>query len=127
MYAYKRLLRLNTNSEYTKNINYIFLTKNREENTMAETRAIKKSSSKKKKQKTAFLEEINIFQLLKVIFLIFLSLLIVYLYYLHTKGTLISNMAVLWKSHKKVIMIIFGFAFYSLGVFYLGYRKGRKR
>ncbi|OIK10770.1 hypothetical protein BIV60_20065 [Bacillus sp. MUM 116] len=93
---------------------------------MAETRAIKKSSSKKKKQKTAFLENISFFRLLKVLFLIFLSLLIVYLYYLHTKGTLISNMASLWKLHKKVIMIIFGFVSYSLGVFYLGFRKGKK-
>ena len=45
----------------------------------------------------------------------------------HTKGTLNSNMALLWKSHKKVMMAIFGFAAYSLGVFYLGFRKGRKR
>ncbi|TWD89605.1 hypothetical protein FB550_1262 [Neobacillus bataviensis] len=92
---------------------------------MPETGTIKKSSSKKKKKKTAFLEN-NFFLLLKVAFLISLSLLIVYLYYLHTKGTFISNMALLWNLHKKVIMIIFGFVSYSLGVFYLGFRKGRK-
>ncbi len=94
---------------------------------MTETKAIKKSPSKKKKQKTAHLENVSFYRLRKVIFLIFLSLLIVYLYYLHTKGTLLSNMALLWKSHKKVMMAIFGFAAYSLGVFYLGFRKGRKR
>ncbi|MDR7001105.1 hypothetical protein J2Y67_003577 [Neobacillus niacini] len=94
---------------------------------MVETRTIKKSSSKKKKKIIPLLENLNFFHLLKVIFLIFLSLLIVYLYYLHTKGILLSNMALLWKLHKKVIIIILGFVSYSWGVFYLGFRKGRKR
>jgi len=93
---------------------------------MAETRTKKTSSSIKKKKVTPFLENLNFLRLLKVIFLIALSLLIVYLYYLHTKGAFISNMALLWKLHKKIIMIIFGFVTYSLGVFYLGFRKGRK-
>lgn len=92
---------------------------------MTETRP-KKSSSKKKRKITLFLDNLNFFRLLKVIFLIFLSLLIVYLYYLHTKGNFISEVALLWNLHKKVIMIIFGFVSYSLGVFYLGFRKGRK-
>jgi len=95
---------------------------------MAETRTTNTSSSKKKKKKkiTPFLENLNFLRLLKVIFLIALSLLVAYLYYLHTKGTFISNMALLWKLHKKIILIIIGFATYSLGVFYLGFRKGRK-
>ncbi|OIK08657.1 hypothetical protein BIV60_25610 [Bacillus sp. MUM 116] len=45
-----------------------------------ETETIKKFSSKKKKKITPFLENLNFFRLLKVIFLIFLSL-----YNLHTK------------------------------------------
>ncbi|MBM7651290.1 hypothetical protein [Neobacillus cucumis] len=93
---------------------------------MPETGTIKKYSSKKKKKKATFLENFNFFLLLKVGFLISLSLLIVYLYYLHTKGTFISSMALLWNLHKKVIMIMFGFVSYSLGIFYLGFRKGRK-
>jgi polyferredoxin len=94
---------------------------------MAETRTNKTPSSKKKRKKKPFFEDLNIFRLLKVILLIILSLLFVYLYYLHTKGTLTSNFVSLWKLHKKIIMIIFGFAAYSLAVFYLGMREGRKR
>lgn len=85
----------------------------------------KKSSSKKKRKITIFLDNLNFFRLLKVLFLISLSLLIVYSYYLHTKGNFISTLALLWTLHKKVIMIIFGFVSYSLGIFYLGFRKGR--
>jgi polyferredoxin len=93
---------------------------------MAETRTNKTSSSKKKRKKKPLFEDLNIFRLLKVILLIILSLLFVYLYYLHTKGTLTSNLASQWKLHKKVILVIFGFTAYSLAVFYLGVREGKK-
>ncbi|MDQ0200523.1 putative membrane protein (Fun14 family) [Neobacillus ginsengisoli] len=94
---------------------------------MAETRTNKTSSSNPRKKVKPFPENVDLFRLLKVILLILFSLLFVYLYYLHTKGTLTSTMVLLWKLHKKVIMAIFGFAAYSLVVFYLGVRKGRKR
>lgn len=92
---------------------------------MAQTRT-NKTSPKRKKKITSFLDNLNFFRLLKVILLISLALLFVYLYYLHTKGTLTSNMATLWKLHKKVILVILGFLTYSLCIFYLGVWKGRK-
>jgi uncharacterized membrane protein len=89
---------------------------------MAETRKVKR-----KKKKTPFLNDLPFLQLVRLIVIILLACFLVYLYYLQTKGILISTIASRWKQHQKTIEVILGITAYSSVVFYLGYKKGRKR
>jgi hypothetical protein len=88
---------------------------------MSETR-----KNKKKKKKSLFSINLDFLKVVRLVFLIFLALCLVYLYYLHTKGILITTMDTLWKKHQKMIEVILGIGTYTVVVFYLGYRKGKK-
>lgn len=69
----------------------------------------------------------NFFRFLRVIFVILLTLLIVYLYYLQTKGMLLAKILGLWKSYKKLILILSGIVAYSATIFWFGFKMGRKK
>lgn len=86
---------------------------------MAET---KMAATKKKKQKK---KTIGYIQLLKMAFLIAIALLIVYLYYLQTKGTLASTLLSVWKSYQKYIMGAIAFIAYTWWIYSWGYRRGK--
>lgn len=88
---------------------------------MAETR-----KAKKRKKKPFFSREVDILRIGRFIILIFLAFFLVYLYYLHTKGILSSAVNLFWGKHQKMIEIITGISVYSLVIYYLGYRKGKK-
>lgn len=68
----------------------------------------------------------QLFQFLRVIFFVFLSILIAYLYDLYTKDMLVSKLLTVWKLYQKQILAGAAIITYSAIVFYLGVKKGRK-
>jgi hypothetical protein len=88
---------------------------------MSETR-----KNKKKRKKSLFSINFEFLKVARFVFFIFLAICLVYLYYLHTKGILISTWDSLWNKHQKIIEMILGIGSYTVFVFYLGYRKGKK-
>lgn len=88
---------------------------------------VKKGKRKKAKKKGNMLQSINFARTLRSIFLISIGLLIVYLYYLQTEGVLISGIQNIWSHYKQAVLSIIGFVAYSGLLFYMGFRKGRKK
>lgn len=87
---------------------------------------VKKGKQKKAKKKGNMLQSINFARTLRSIFLISIGLLIVYLYYLQTEGVLITRVQHIWSNYKQVLLSILGFVAYSVLLYYMGFRKGRK-
>lgn len=97
---------------------------------MAETRLSSKSSAagyKGKKHRKSLLEDISFFRILRFAFLLLLSILLVYIYYLYLKDSLQKTVLDLWKNHKKAIIPISIFIGYSVVIFQLGVWKGKRR
>lgn len=97
---------------------------------MAETRLSNKSSAagyKGKNHRKPLLEGISIFRILRFAFLLLLSILLVYIYYLYLKDSLQKTVLDLWKNHKKVIIPISIIIGYSVVIFQLGVWKGKRR
>ncbi|MDQ0246091.1 hypothetical protein J2S09_003678 [Bacillus fengqiuensis] len=88
---------------------------------------VKKGKKKKANKKGNMLQGINFARTLRSIFLISIGLLIVYLYYLQTEGVLISGIQHIWSNYKQVLLSFLGFVTYSGLLYYMGYRKGRKK
>lgn len=88
---------------------------------------VKKGKQKKAKKKGSMLQSINFARSLRSIFLILVGLLIVYLYYLQTEGVLIARIQYIWSNYKQALLSILGFSAYSGLLFYMGYRRGRKK
>jgi hypothetical protein len=90
-----------------------------EEKFMAETR-------KAKKKKKSLLD-FELLPVVRLIFLLSLAVFFVYLYYLHTKGILLTTLDVFWKKHQRITEMILGIGGYTGFIYYLGYRKGKKK
>ncbi|WP_078410172.1 hypothetical protein [Priestia abyssalis] len=88
---------------------------------------VKKGKQKKVKKKGNMLQSINFARTLRSIFLISIGLLIFYLYYLQTEGVLITGIQHIWSNYKQALFSILGFVAYSGLLFYMGFRKGRKK
>lgn len=88
---------------------------------------VKKGKQKKAKKKGSMLQSINFARTLRSIFLISIGLLIVYLYYLQTEGMLITGIQRIWSNYKQVLLSLLGFTAYSGLLFYMGFRRGRKK
>jgi uncharacterized membrane protein AbrB (regulator of aidB expression) len=83
-------------------------------------------AKKKKKKKTIFFIDWEFLQYMRLIFLIVLAAFLVYLYYLHTKGVLLTTADMVWKKHQKTIEVTLGIITYSAFIYFLGYRNGKK-
>lgn len=88
---------------------------------------VRKGKQKKAKKKGKVFQDINFARTLRSIFLISIGLLIVYLYYLQTEGVLITRVLHIWSNYKQVLLSLLAFAAYSGLLYYMGYRKGRKK
>jgi hypothetical protein len=96
---------------------------------MAETRSSRERATgyMGKKTQHSFLGGIGFLHMLRFAFLIFLSLIVVYVYYLYSEGNLQKTILDLWKKHQKVIVSLSIFITYSAIIFQLGVWKGRRR
>jgi len=84
-------------------------------------------SNKGSKTPITFLEESSFFRMLRFAFLLFLSFLLVYIYYLHLTGNLQKNILTIWSNHQQVIIASSIFVTYTGIVFQLGVWRGRRR
>jgi hypothetical protein len=87
----------------------------------------KKPMKKKKRKKRNVRQSLYMARIVRSTFLIFVGLLIVYAYYLQTEGVLVKGILNIWHNYKGGLLSILGFAAYSVLVFYMGARKGRKK
>lgn len=90
---------------------------------MADTRL----SNKKKKSPDFFSGEFRFSSLIRFVFFLSLSLLVVYIYYLHLIGNLQKVLIGIWANHHKVIIPLSIFIIYSTIIFQLGVWRGRRR
>lgn len=70
---------------------------------------------------------IGFLRMFRFSFLLFLSLIIVYIYYLYSKDQLQKTILDLWTNHHKVIVSLSIFISYSAIIFQWGVWKGRRR
>ncbi|CAM3815975.1 hypothetical protein METH109765_06315 [Mesobacillus thioparans] len=82
---------------------------------------------KEKKYPKTFFNELTFLRLLRFAFFLSLSLLLVYIYFLHLKGDLQKTILEIWSSHQKVIISLSIFFFYSTSIYQLGVWRGRRR
>ncbi|MFC3885690.1 hypothetical protein ACFOU2_20320 [Bacillus songklensis] len=102
--------------------------KNREkEQPQPENKPVRKGKTKKTKKKGSSSPGIDFARTLRSVFLLSVGLLIVYVYYLQTEGVLVSGIQNIWREYKQALLSILVFVAYSALIFYLGFRKGRKR
>ena len=85
----------------------------------------KKPAKKKKKRKAQ--ESIHIARVVRSSFLILVGLFIVYGYYLQTEGVLIEGIVNIWREYKPMLLSVASFIIYSVLLFYMGVRRGRKK
>jgi hypothetical protein len=97
------------------------------EQSSEEKKPVRKRKTKRPKKKGSSLSNINFARTLRSIFLLSVGLLIVYVYYLQTEGVLVSSIQNIWREYKQALISIVVFVAYSGFVFYLGFRKGRKK
>ncbi|MBS8263832.1 hypothetical protein DYI25_05185 [Mesobacillus boroniphilus] len=90
---------------------------------MAETRL----TNNGKKYSKSFSREVTFLRLLRFGFLLSLSLIVVYIYYLHLIGNLQQTLLDIWTTHQKVIISLSILITYSTIIFQLGVWRGRKR
>ena len=79
----------------------------------------------KRRKKTIF-AEIEFLRILRLIFFLSLSFLLVYVYYLYSIGILQKTLSEVWNAHKKTIISLSLFFAYSVMVFRVGVWKGRR-
>ncbi len=90
---------------------------------MAETGLTRKG----KKYPKSFFNEMTFLRLLRFVFFLSLSILLVYIYFLHLEGDLQKTILEIWSSHQKVIISLSIFFFYSASIYQLGVWRGRRR
>ncbi|WP_335430623.1 hypothetical protein [Bacillus sp. JJ1609] len=95
---------------------------------MAETRFSNESSAgyKGKRYPKSSPGGIGFLRMLRFAFLLFLSFVMVYIYYLYSKDQLQKTILDLWKNHQKIIVTLSIFITYSAIIFQLGVWKGRR-
>ncbi len=84
-------------------------------------------SNKGSKIPRTFLEGSSFFRMLRFAFLLFLSFLLVYIYYLYLTGNLQKTIFYVWSNHKQVIIASSIFMAYTGIIFQLGVWRGRRR
>ncbi|MCM3572308.1 MULTISPECIES: hypothetical protein [Mesobacillus] len=83
-------------------------------------------SNKGSKNPRTFFEESSFFRMLRFAFLLFLSFLLVYTYYLHLTGNLQKTILTIWSNYKQVIIASSILVTYTGIVFQLGVWRGRR-
>jgi Na+/melibiose symporter-like transporter len=89
-------------------------------------RTFNKNRPKEKRQKRKKKLVIEWLNLLRVSFLLFLVGVIVFHYYLITENQLGSYYLEIWKSHRDVLTPMILFISYTLAIFLVGYKMGRR-
>lgn len=84
-------------------------------------------SNKGRKTARTFFEESSLLRMLRFAFLLFLSFLLVYIYYLHLTGNLQKTIQHIWSNYQQVIIAISIFITYTVIIFQLGVWRGRSR
>lgn len=84
-------------------------------------------SNKRSNNHRTFYEVSNIFRLLRFVFLLFISFLLVYMYYLHLTGNLQKNILAIWTNHQQVLIASAILFAYSGAIFQLGVWRGKRR
>ncbi|MBT2663242.1 hypothetical protein [Bacillus sp. ISL-45] len=84
-------------------------------------------SNKGSKTPRIFFEESSFFRMLRFVFLLFLSFLLVYIYYLHLTDNLQKTILHIWSTHQQIIIATSIFVTYTGIVFQLGVWRGRRR
>lgn len=74
-----------------------------------------------------FLEGSSFLRIFRFAFLVFLSFLLVYIYYLHLTGNLQKTILHIWSNHQQVIIATSIFVTYTGVVFQLGVWRGKRR
>lgn len=83
-------------------------------------------SNKGRKTARTFFEESSFFRMLRFAFLLFLSFLLVYIYYLHLTGNLQKTIQHIWSSYQQIIIATSIVITYTGFVFQLGIWRGRR-
>lgn len=84
-------------------------------------------SNKGSKIPRTFFEGSSFLRMLRFAFLLFLSFLLVYIYYLYLAGNLQKTILTIWSNHKQIIIASTIFIIYTGIVFQLGVWRGRRR
>jgi hypothetical protein len=84
-------------------------------------------SNKGRRYRKAFSGDITFLRIIRFVFALSLSILMVYIYYLHLKGNLQKTLLELWTNHQKAMISLSIFIFYSALIFRMGVWRGRKR
>lgn len=92
---------------------------------MAETKVSNESSTGYKPKRFSH-RGINFLHMLRFTFLVFISFLLVYIYYLYSKDLLQKTILDLWEKHQKIIVSLSIFITYTAIIFQLGVWKGRR-
>ncbi|WP_423410411.1 hypothetical protein AABM38_10990 [Heyndrickxia sp. MSNUG] len=92
---------------------------------MAETKFSNESSIGYKRKRYSH-RGLNFLHMLRFTFLVFISLVLVYIYYLYSKELLQKTILDLWKKHQNIIVSLSIFITYTAIIFQLGVWKGRR-
>ncbi|WLR57362.1 hypothetical protein LC048_11185 [Mesobacillus subterraneus] len=84
-------------------------------------------SNKGSKNPRAFLEVSSFFRMLRFAFLLFLTFLLVYIYYLYLSGNLQKTILHIWSNHQQNIIAFSIFITYTVIIFQFGVWRGRRR
>ncbi|ESU33398.1 hypothetical protein G3A_06465 [Bacillus sp. 17376] len=84
-------------------------------------------SNKESKDPRTFFEGSSFFRMLRFVFLLFLSFLLVYVYYLFLTGNLKKTILTIWSNHQQIIISSSIFVTYTVFIFQMGVWRGRRR
>jgi hypothetical protein len=84
-------------------------------------------SNKGRRYRKAFSGDITFLRIIRFVFALSLSILMVYIYYLHLKGNLQKTILEIWINHHKAIISLSIFFLYSAFIYQIGVWRGRSR
>ncbi|MBT2695671.1 hypothetical protein [Bacillus sp. ISL-55] len=84
-------------------------------------------SNKESKVTRTIFDGSSFFRMLRFVFLLILSFLLVYIYYLYLTGNLHKTILNLWSNHQKIIIPLSIFTVYSWIIFQMGVWRGKRR
>jgi hypothetical protein len=102
---------------------YDFVNPKKEVWLMAETGL----SNKGRRYRKSFSGDITFLRIIRFVFALSLSILMVYIYYLHLKGNLQKTLLEIWTNHQKAMISLSIFIVYSALIFQMGVWRGRRR